>query len=119
MHMQVFHVLGLFGLFKKSKSETSGPEGAAGAVPGGPTVKVEMPPGSLPAPAPSQPEPPMDPLRRDLRFKGLHADVNPSQSVRPNQMTCTNCGRNFRYFTNSNGVATNVRCPGCTKQYRV
>lgn len=61
---------------------------------------------------------PREPLREELRFQGLHEDVNPSRSVRPAEMTCPSCDRHFRYFLNAGGSKTPVACPGCGRQYR-
>ena len=60
---------------------------------------------------------PPDPLRQDLRFQGLHEDINPSRSVKPSEMTCPSCDRHFRFFLNASGTKTPVACPGCGRQY--
>lgn len=102
----LLNVAGFFGLFQRKASR-----------PPGPRVVVETAPPRAPPPAPPRPE--LHPLRRDLRYPGLHEDVNPSSNVRPAEMTCPNCSRQFRYFQNANGVLTVVHCPGCTRAYRV
>lgn len=60
-----------------------------------------------------------DPLRPQLLFQGLHPDTNPSENVRTATMTCPSCSTGFRYFVNSDGKKTVVRCPGCAKAYRL
>src|SRR5204862_121149 len=71
-----------------------------------------------PAPAAPEPEPVMAKVEEkpaagtDVKFRGLHPDTNPSQSVRPASMTCQSCGHQFRYFVNSNGQKTVTNCPG-------
>jgi len=100
------NVLGLFGLFKKREAAP-------------PPTRVEIVTDAAP-PAPSTAPAPHTPTIRDsVRFKGLHEDVNPSSSVRPSEMTCASCGKNFRYFVNSSGAKTLCHCPGCGRQYRV
>lgn len=60
-----------------------------------------------------------DPLRPKLLFHGLHPDTNPSENVRTARMTCPSCNESFRYFVNSDGKKTVVKCPGCAKAYRI
>lgn len=72
-----------------------------------------------PAPPAPKPPPPIDPLRQGLLFRGLHGEVNPAESVRTGTMTCPACSHSFRFFRNSDGKATVVRCSGCAKTYRV
>lgn len=43
----------------------------------------------------------------------------PPQSLRPNHMKCQDCGKEFKFFSNSDGKPTTCRCPGCGRQYRV
>lgn len=106
---------GLFGLFKKKDEATKGAE----AVGGRQVIITPATNDNLPPAQAVTPEEPMHPLRRDLRFKGLHLDVDPSASVKRAEMTCVHCDRTFKYFVNSNGVKTVVHCPGCARQYRV
>lgn len=103
---------GLFDALKRNKGSAARPAER--------TVKLEMPATSAPpAPPPAATtEGSMHPLRRDLRFKGLHADVDPTPNVRGAEMTCPNCERKIRYVLNSNGAATTIRCPGCARSYR-
>lgn len=109
----IVSVLGWFGFRRKEAGASRTPKESPK-----PRVVLEGL-GTPPVVATSKPEPVMDSLRRDLRYKGLHEDINPSRSVRPAEMTCPNCERQFRYFLNANGTKTAVACPGCGRQYRL
>lgn len=78
-------------------------------------IEGHVPP-ALPAP---KPPPAPDPLQQGLLFRGLHGEANPAESVRTGTMTCPACNHSFRFFRNSDGKATVVRCPSCAKTYRV
>lgn len=95
--------------FLQKKSEPS-----KRAVPAGRVVIEGYKPPSVPASTPK----PEDPLRPSLLFQGLHPDTNPSENVRTANMTCPSCNTSFRFFINSDGKKTVVKCPACAKAYR-
>lgn len=76
--------------------------------------------GYKPPPMPAPKETPVtDPLKQRLLFRGLHEDINPSENVRTSRMTCPSCTHEFRYFVNSDGKKTVVKCPSCAKTFRL
>jgi hypothetical protein len=103
----------MFKLFGKKDDKTAEPA---------PTVKRHVViEGQKTTIAPTTPRDPpaMDPLRQRLLFQGLHEDTNPSENVRVSNMTCPSCATSFRYFLNSDGKKTVVKCPSCTKTFRL
>lgn len=102
---------GVFSRFFHRPTKTTSPSPAQVRIHGGPNTRPPV--------LPPTPEAALDPLKRDLLFKGLHEDVNPASNVRVGEMTCPGCERNFRYFLNSSGHKTQCRCPGCGRLYRM
>lgn len=104
----------LFSLFGKKTKEQPAPPAAPiptrrVLIEGGPVKSMPVPP----------PQPPTNALRQRLLFHGLHEDFDPTPNVRTANMTCPSCNTSFRYFLNSDGKKTVMRCPGCAKDYRV
>lgn len=104
--MRTVHVaVSVLGVFSFLRSKPSKP----------PARRVEIVPA---APIRERPPPPAGkaPSTVSIRRRELE---KPGARMTPNEMTCPDCGRVFRYFTNANGSTTSCNCPRCGRDFRL